>query len=56
MWDWFFNEDNRQVLSWLGGGLVVVVGGLWTAYPYFRKHPPTLPKQPHKGQVDTAID
>jgi tetratricopeptide (TPR) repeat protein len=37
IWNWLLIEENRQILSFLGGGLVVVVGGLWIAYTYFRK-------------------
>jgi hypothetical protein len=34
---WAFVQDlhNQAVLSWVGGGLVVVVGGLWTAFKFF---------------------
>ena len=35
MWDWLRKKKNQQVLTWLGGGLVIVAGGLWKAYTYF---------------------
>jgi hypothetical protein len=36
---WAFLNDpaNREVLGWIGGGLVVVCGGLWTVITFFRK-------------------
>jgi hypothetical protein len=37
IWDWLFDEKNRQVLSWLGGGGVIVVGGLWAVIKYMRR-------------------
>ena len=46
MWDWLLEEENRQVISWFGGGLVVVVGSLWTAYTYFRKSAETSQETP----------
>jgi hypothetical protein len=32
------DRRNRQVLGWLGGGLVVAVAGLWVAFVYFVPH------------------
>ena len=29
------DRENQQALSWIGGGLVVVIGGLWAAYLHF---------------------
>lgn len=34
---WQFVIDNRDTLSWLGGGVVVVAGGLWTVTQFFLK-------------------
>ena len=34
---WRFVTDNREVLSWLGGGAVVVAGGIWTVAKFFLK-------------------
>jgi hypothetical protein len=34
---WRFVSDNQQVLSWFGGGCVVVAGGLWTVTKFFLK-------------------
>ena len=34
---WAFLQDpaNRAVLAWIGGGIVVVIGGLWAAFQFF---------------------
>jgi TIR domain len=35
LWGFLRDKGNRQVLGWLGGGLVVVATGLWAAFVYF---------------------
>ncbi len=34
---WTFVKDpaNRETLGWIGGGIVVVVGGLWAVVTFF---------------------
>ena len=34
-WQFLQQEQNRQVLGWLGGGLVVLATGAWAAFVYF---------------------
>jgi hypothetical protein len=34
-WRFLRDKHNRQVLGWLGGGLVVVATELWVAVVYF---------------------
>lgn len=34
LWKWLGTTSNRERLAWLGGGAVVVIGGLWTAFVY----------------------
>ena len=34
-WTFLQQEQNRQVLGWLGGGLVVAATGAWAAFIYF---------------------
>jgi hypothetical protein len=34
---WQFVTDNRDTLSWLGGGVVIVAGGVWTVTKFFLK-------------------
>ena len=37
----FLQHKNRQVLSWLGGGIVVLAGGVWVVVTFFySSHPP----------------
>lgn len=33
-WNFLQQEQNRQILSWLGGGLVVAAAGLWVVFVY----------------------
>ena len=32
LWEALSNPETREVLAWLGGGVCVVVSGLWAAY------------------------
>jgi hypothetical protein len=34
---WQFVADNRDTLSWLGGGVVVIAGGIWTVTKFVLK-------------------
>lgn len=34
MWDFLSDPQNQQTLSWLGGGLAVVCGGLWAVFRF----------------------
>ena len=43
MWERLKNPDNRAVLGWLGGGLVVFVGGTWTVFKFFYEPPAPAP-------------
>ena len=38
---WSFLKDplNREVLAWIGGGIVVVIGGIWAVVRFFAKKP-----------------
>lgn len=29
LWDFLVDPTNRTVLGWIGGGIVVVLGGIW---------------------------
>jgi hypothetical protein len=31
VWIFITNENNRAVLGWIGGGIVVIAGGIWAA-------------------------
>jgi hypothetical protein len=47
IWAFLQDESNRTVLGWIGGGIVVVLGGLWTAYKFFSsKQKPKTPSPP----------
>lgn len=37
LWAFLVDPANREVVSWIGGGLVVICGGLWTVVTFFRK-------------------
>ena len=35
IWTFLTAPENRETLSWLGGGMIVVCGGLWTILKFF---------------------
>ena len=37
-WKFISSKGNRARVAWLGGGAVVVIAGLWTAFVYFYPH------------------
>lgn len=39
LWSWLKVNSNRTLLTWIGTGLVVVVGALWSAYLHFSTPP-----------------
>jgi hypothetical protein len=34
-WSFLAKPKNQKTLSWLGGGAVIVIAGLWGAFAYF---------------------
>ena len=46
LWQWLSDPANREVLSWLGGGLVGVVGGGWTVFKFFWPRSEQKPSPP----------
>ena len=49
LWEFIRQKRNREVLGWLGGGLVVAATGLWAAVVYF--FPPQKPSEPRPTNV-----
>jgi len=49
LWEFIRQKRNREVLGWLGGGLVVAATGLWAAIVYF--FPPQKPAEPRSANV-----
>jgi hypothetical protein len=35
IWDFFKDGSNQAVLSWIGGGIFVVAGGVWAVFKFF---------------------
>lgn len=40
LWRFMQNRSNREVLTWLGGGLVILVTGAWALFTYVYPSPP----------------
>jgi hypothetical protein len=43
-WSFLLDENNRAILAWLGSGLVVVVGALWTVFKFVFRRPTVKPE------------
>jgi hypothetical protein len=43
IWHFFGKKQNRVVLSWLGSGVVIIIGGLWAAFIFFSEKKPSDP-------------
>jgi hypothetical protein len=39
LWDFLQHDANRSVLAWLGGGLVIVLGGVWAVVKFLSRKP-----------------
>ena len=44
VWSFLSAPKNQKTLSWIGGGLAVVIAGLWAAFVYL-----VPPKDEHGG-------
>ncbi len=34
LWSFLGAKENREIIGWLGGGIAIVIVGLWTAFVY----------------------
>lgn len=48
LWNWLSNSKTQKTLAFVGGGLVVLVGGAWQAYLHFSDKDFDLTKSPHQ--------
>ena len=37
MWEWLSEPQNREVFSWVGGGLAAALAGLWAVYRHWSR-------------------
>ena len=51
IWAFLTDLPNRAVLSWIGGGIVVVAGGIWAVLKFFAKKPARPTIQSDQGSV-----
>jgi tetratricopeptide (TPR) repeat protein len=43
LWKFIRDGKNREIISWLGGGVVVIVPAVWAAFNYFFPHADNRP-------------
>jgi hypothetical protein len=47
LWLFLSDPNNQKTLAWIGGGIVVAAGGLWTVVQFFaRRERPDAPSSP----------
>jgi hypothetical protein len=58
IWSFLQDADNRALLGWIGGGIVVVVAGLWAAFTFFtsKKKPLTPTVSANHGSIAAGRD
>jgi hypothetical protein len=53
LWSFVGQDKNREILTWIGGGLTVAVAGLWTALVYFST-PSKMPSSSDSPSVEAS--
>lgn len=59
LWDFLVDPNNRAVLGWAGGGIVVVIGGVWAVVKFFfstKRRVPSLRIEAAQGGVAAGRD
>jgi hypothetical protein len=46
IWDFLKDGSNQAVLSWIGGGIVVIAAGIWAVVKFIAKKADQKPSQP----------
>jgi hypothetical protein len=49
LWAFLGSKRNREIIAWWGGGIVIVIAGLWSAFVYF--YPPKETGEAGNGGV-----
>jgi hypothetical protein len=56
IWEFLQVPINREVLGWMGAGLVVMIGGLWAAYKFYAtKEKPKAERPPQVIARDGGV-
>jgi hypothetical protein len=49
LWAIVRKKSNREIISWLGGGAIIAIGGLWALFVYV--FPPKPPEDRDKPRL-----
>jgi hypothetical protein len=52
IWSFLGSNNNRKIIGWLSGGIVILIAGLWTAFVYF--FPPKDDRGEGKREVSAS--
>ena len=39
VWIWLSDPENKKTIAFIGGGLVIAIGGAWKAFQHFSEKP-----------------
>jgi hypothetical protein len=56
VWASLKDPANREILGWIGGGIIVVVSGLWAGIKFLSKKEPRPSAQAANGGVAAGRD
>jgi hypothetical protein len=60
MWEFIKDPENRAIISWIGGGAVVIIGGLWAMIKFLlssgRQRQPSQSISASEGGVAAGRD
>jgi hypothetical protein len=55
LWNFLGQDGNRKILGWIGGGLVVVAGAIWTIFVFFwTPHAPPENNGPQTPKIEAT--
>jgi hypothetical protein len=56
IWDFLKDADNRALLGWIGGGIVVVGTGIWAVVKFMAKKPSKPGVHADRGSMAAGRD
>ncbi len=56
IWAFLTDPANREILAWIGGGIVVAAGGIWAVIKFFAKKPDRRSVIADRGSVAIGGD
>jgi hypothetical protein len=55
LWSFIGQKKNREILAWIGGGVTMIIAGLWTVVVYYSTPYKTTASKPAVEATDNSI-